>query len=184
MEIVTQETPRASAPAPRRARANRRRSRGGPSLASAVRAVEKRLTMALKERDRAAREWATWDAKRAQAGSEWQIRNIEVNSLTGTLQVLRGQQIPSGLPASSIPGYPAIPNPRNLTPEQIMSDQPLVPAAALAPSQYPIPIPELPFTPGRGGGGAMGGVALPDGPPTLDENEHLNASEMNTGEWR
>jgi len=183
------ETPRQKPQQARGARSKRRTARNNQSLAVAVRAVEKRLTAALKERDGAARDWSVVSAKLTQIGGVYNARDAEVKSLVNTLAVLRGQQQPMGYPPGASPAL-QYPSPRQVTMEQVMSDhyiapqppplQPLVPSAALAPSPYNVPIPELPFTPGRGGGAAMD-TAL--AAPEADEDEHLKASEMNSGQW-
>ena len=177
---------------PRTGRPARRRNRGAThSLAVAIRAVERRLVAAIRERDKAAREWAVWNAKATQSAGEYQIKSTEVISLQSTITVLRGQQSP-GFPQAAVPS----PDPRQVTMGQVMSDQyipppptspqaqTLVPASLqIAPqTSIPMPVVELPASLSRGGGAAIG----PDqGAPTedLDEDEHLRTSAMNTSGW-
>ena len=201
-EVAPPETPRKAPPAARKTGAGRRRGHNTPSLSIAVRAVEKRLVAAIRERDIAARDWAILNAKQAQAAAVWSSRSTEVNSLQNTISVLRGHQNPNAtyLPVGAHPMMVApAPAPvagRQVTMEQVMSDQyippaqpaPQPPVQTLVPTtmqggpQVPMPVVELPYIPGRGGGGAVGfGGAEPA--QEIDEDEHLKSSAMAGGTW-
>lgn len=191
MEAPSEQT--AARPAkPRRASSSRRRGGNTPSLSVAVRAVEKRLVAAIKERDKAAREWAILNAKLAQAAGEYTARNTEVNSLQNTLVVLRGNQTPNGYLPVRAQAMP-YPSPRNVPMETIMSDvaippaalpaqTALVPAAAQAgpPISVQLPVPEPSYIPGRAGGGAMETSLAAD---DQDEDQHLKSSAVAGGAW-
>ena len=135
----------------------------------------------------------------AEAASRYAVLGAEISYLQATVVALRNQQramvMPQFMTAPPAPPTPpGYPQPRNVPMETIMSDQPipaavrapqeqavLVPAAVQAgpPTSIQVPVPELPYVPGRAGGGALGMNV--DSDP--DEDEHLKSSAMAGGQW-
>ena len=185
MEAVPPETP----VKPVKARGSRQRRKNGlpdyRTFAAARSRAEKRLPMAIREQ--------------AEAASRYAVLGAEISYLQATVVALRNQQramvMPQFMTAPPAPPTPpGYPQPRNVPMETIMSDQPipaavrapqeqavLVPAAVQAgpPTSIQVPVPELPYVPGRAGGGALGMNV--DSDP--DEDEHLKSSAMAGGQW-
>ena len=179
MEAASQATAR---PVNRR-RTSRSRKNGLPdyrTFAAALSRAEKRLPAAIREQ--------------AEAASRYAVLGAEISYLQATVLALRNQQRAMAMPQfmAPPPTPPGYPPPRNVPMETIMSDQPippavhqgqpaLVPAAVHAgpPTSIQVPMPELPYVPGRGGGGALAMNVEHD----PDEDQHLNESAVGKGQW-
>ena len=188
------DPPVAAAPRPPQRRRTRPKRKKAPqdhlTFNAALKAAEERLPEAIREQ--------------AEAATRYTMLGAEIGGLQNTIYALRNWQRSLALPA--LPGMqaPAFPsmmaNPRDVSLGHIMSDQyipPMPTAQTQAPALVPtaiqnapqtsiqVPHVELPFIPGRAGGGALGtselgGEVLADDP---DENQHLNSSDMNKGSW-
>jgi hypothetical protein len=183
-EVIPPEQGRQAPPAARRRRPKRKRvSQDHLTFAAALSAAEKRLPEAIREQ--------------AEAAATYTMRGAEISGLQNTIYALRNWQRSFGIPGLPGMGMPpsAVPPPanfRHVTLDQVMSDAPipaaqpqaqtLVPTTMQAGPQVQMPVVELPYIPGRGGGGAVGfGGAEPA--QEIDEDEHLKGSAMAGGTW-
>ena len=175
---VAQKTATARPARPRRARRRSRKPvQDHLAFSAALAAAEKRLPEAIREQ--------------SEAAAKYHMCGAEIAGLQNTIYALRNWQRTLSIPG--MPGMPpqvnAVPalDPRQVSMPQIMADIPLPVAPPPQEPRQPNQVPkvELPFIPGRAGGGALGpedlgGQPLADDP---DEDEHLRSSAMAGGQW-